>query len=356
MKIAFRADASISIGSGHVMRCLTLADALHERGAEIMFICREHEGNLCDMIESRGHSVERLPAPETPVRHEGKSYASWLGSDWEIDASQTIHALTEKVDWLVVDHYAIDFRWESKLREVADKIVAIDDLADRKHDCDVLLDQNYYLDIENRYVGKVPGHCQLLLGPKYALLREEFYRMHKQVGVRNGTVKRIFVFFGGMDACNCTGHAIEALGGVTVNDLHVDVVIGSQHPFREQIESECARNGFVCHVQTDKMAELMAAADLSIGAGGSATWERCCMGLPSIVFAVSQHQEKSAKDLSVLGAVKFIGTAQDVTVQKLRNVFEQGCDAEWIREASLCGLELVDGDGVRRVNSAMEAI
>lgn len=175
-------------------------------------------------------------------------------------------------DWLVVDHYALDARWESALRASTKQIMVIDDIADRQHDCDVLLDQNFYADMQKRYTGKVSAHCQLLLGPRYALLRDEFRKLREQVKPRNGTVKKILVFFGGVDADNYTGRAIEALAEIGIEGLYVDVVIGAQHSCREQIKSVCAQHGFICHVQTDKMAELMAAADLAIGAGGSATY------------------------------------------------------------------------------------
>jgi UDP-2,4-diacetamido-2,4,6-trideoxy-beta-L-altropyranose hydrolase len=131
--------------------------------------------------------------------------------------------------------------------------------------------------METRYIGKVPNHCRLLLGPRYALLRDEFRRLRDEVKPRTGPVKWILVFFGGMDVDNFTGKALQALVNLGHEDLQVDVVIGAQHPAREAIEATCDRYGYQCHVQTSNMAELMARADLAIGAGGSASWERCCL-------------------------------------------------------------------------------
>lgn len=187
------------------------------------------------------------------------------------------------------------------MRVSARQIMVIDDIADRQHDCDVLLDQNYYVDMDTRYTGKVATSCQLLLGPRYALLRDEFRKLREQVKPRTGEVKRILVFFGGVDAGNYTGLAIQALTELGGKGINVDVVIGAQHPHRAQVETACVENGFICHVQTDRMAELMAAADLAIGAGGSSTWERCCLGLPALSICVANNQRKQIDDAAVEG-------------------------------------------------------
>jgi len=145
-------------------------------------------------------------------------------------------------DWLVVDHYALDVHWESALRPAAQKILVIDDIADRVHDCDVLLDQNFYTNMNARYTDKVPESCQLLLGPRYALLREEFRQQREQASPRKGPVQHILIFFGGVDADNYTGHTIQALHDIGVSGIHVDVVIDVQHPKRESIEASCPFN------------------------------------------------------------------------------------------------------------------
>jgi len=362
MNIVVRADASLQIGTGHVMRCLTLADELRARGASIRFVCRQLIESLATLIRAHGHTLSMLPSAKAGTAEHGQNepaYAHWLGVGWERDAQDTLAGLADTAgwDWVIVDHYGIDERWETMLRRTLDsKIMVIDDIADRQHDCDVLLDQNFYADMNTRYTGKVPSHCQLLLGPRYALLRDEFRQLREQVKPRTGLVKRVLVFFGGMDSGNYTALAIEALAGSTGRDLRVDVVIGAQHPHSEQIESACAEHGFVCHVQTERMAELMAAADLAIGAGGSASWERCCLGLPSIVGAVAQNQVQAAKDFSAFGTIKYVGAVQEVTVEKLRHEIEQANYQDWIEKASLLGLGLVDAQGVMRVIEMMEKI
>jgi spore coat polysaccharide biosynthesis predicted glycosyltransferase SpsG/RimJ/RimL family protein N-acetyltransferase len=243
----------------------------------------------------------------------------------------------------------LDARWESSLRQASRKILVIDDIADRQHDCDVLLDQNFYADMQTRYIGKVPAHCQLLLGPRYALLRDEFRKLHEQAKPRTGAVRKILVFFGGVDTDNYTGRAVEALSEINVADVHVDVVIGAQHPCSEQIKVACVQHGFICHIQTDKMAELMLAADLAIGAGGSATWERCCLGLPTLAICIADNQRKQIADAAsaCLLYVPELGGELIPAIRRHVNAIMENC---YLRQAiSRNGMQAVDGRGVLRI-------
>ena len=299
MRVVFRVDSSLDIGTGHVMRCLTLGERLKESGIAVTFICRDLPGNLSGYIESRGFAVQRLPAPST-LTAAGLSthnYGAWLGVHWQDDAAQTAELLAQSgaVDWLVVDHYALDAGWERRLRPLVQKIMAIDDLANRTHDCDLVLDQNFYLDLEDRYDRLVPTQCVKLLGPRYALLRPEFRQARKNLRERDGQVKRILVFFGGSDAGNETAKALEAIRLLNRPEIAVDVVVGGINPHRRQIEELCAGwPATTCHCQVNNMAELMAGADLAIGAGGTTTWERCCLGLPSVTSASPLTRKKPA--------------------------------------------------------------
>lgn len=355
MNIAFRVDASSQIGTGHFMRCLTLADALKQRGAQIRFVSRHLPEHLRGMLAAKGHEFALLDGAKNDAASDELAHARWLGVSQVQDASDSIRALTDGAwDWLIVDHYALDSRWESMLRQTARKILAIDDIADRQHDCDILLDQNLYADMETRYTGKVPMPCQTLLGPHYALLRDEFRKLHEQVKPRTGPVKRVLIFFGGVDADNYTGRSIESLSNFGVPDLHVDVVIGAQHPCREQIKAACAQHGFICHVQTDKMAELMAAADLAIGGGGSASWERCCLGLPALLVALADNQINIAKALDLFGAGIYVGTLKTVSVTIMRSAIVSLISTQdQLKVLSKKAYSLVDGLGVARVCQEM---
>jgi UDP-2,4-diacetamido-2,4,6-trideoxy-beta-L-altropyranose hydrolase len=354
MKIAFRVDASVQIGTGHFMRCLTLADELARRSAQIRFISRYLPDYLAKLLAAKGYELELLDNTKNEAVFDELAHAQWLGCSQAEDAESSLKVLSDRAwDWLIVDHYALDCRWESRLRPVVRNILAIDDIADRQHDCDVLLDQNYYADMNIRYAGKVPEYCRLLLGPRYALLREEFRELRRQVSPRKDTVQRILVFFGGMDADNYTGRAVQLLAETGVADVQVDVVIGAQHPCREAIEDACLRHHFICHVQTNRMAELMAAADLSIGAGGGATWERCCLGLPAIAICTAENQRKQVADAAAEGLVY----APDLKYQfdqvigrHIISLIENGALRQLI---SRNAMQAVDGKGVLRVVSSM---
>lgn len=355
MKIAFRVDASSQIGTGHFMRCLTLADVLKQSGAEVRVVSRHLPEHLREMLAAKGHAFALLESAQNDAALDELTHAHWLGASHAQDAADTIQALSDQAwDWIVVDHYALDSCWESMLRQTAKRILVIDDIADRQHDCDMLLDQNYYADMDVRYIGRIPAHCLLLLGPRYALLREEFRQLREQVKPRRGPVNRVLVFFGGVDADNYTERAVEALSEINILSLHVDVVIGAQHPCREQVKAACVQHGFFCHVQTDKMAELMAAADLAIGAGGSATWERCCLGLPALLVALADNQIYIAKALDLLGACIYIDTAKTTGVPIMRNAIASLLSTQGqIIALSKKAYSLVDGLGVDRVCQEM---
>lgn len=314
MKIAFRADASIPIGSGHVMRCLTLADRLQERGARVLFVCRGHEGNLVSFVEGKGYRVAKLPQPGAPYRPAAGdvAQAAWLGVAWREDAEETSRALQgERMDWLVVDHYGIDRRWHKKLRPHAERIMVIDDIADRPHDCEILLDQNLYRDMDARYRDLVPENCRKLLGPAYALLRPEFAQARQALRDRSGEIARVLVFFGGVDPTNETMKALQALS--LFPKLAVDAVVGAANPFKDRIRLFCSeRTGYRYHCQIGNMAQLMGEADLVVGAGGSATWERCFLGLPSITLTNAENQVETTTAVAAAGATLFLGRCSDV--------------------------------------------
>jgi UDP-2,4-diacetamido-2,4,6-trideoxy-beta-L-altropyranose hydrolase len=355
MNIVFRTDASSQIGSGHFMRCLTLAEGLKKQGAQIHIISRNLPTHLSDMLIQKGMEYIPLSTDTTQEPTDELAHASWLGTSQAQDAQATIKALTNQSwDWIVVDHYALDMRWESAVRASCRKLMVIDDLADRQHNCDLLLDQNYYADIQTRYIGKVPAHCKLLLGPRYTLLREEFGALRAQIKPRTGEVKKILVFFGGVDAYNYTSLAIQALAELNCKQ-QVDVVIGEQHPKREQIQLACFDNGYVCHVQTTRMAELMAEADMAIGAGGTATWERCCLGLPTITLCSAENQRRQIADAAQVGLLYAPISVQNVVAlirHHVKNLLE---NPALIQLISNTGMKWVNGSGLKRVAALMGA-
>ncbi|HSI22799.1 MAG TPA: UDP-2,4-diacetamido-2,4,6-trideoxy-beta-L-altropyranose hydrolase [Methylophilaceae bacterium] len=354
MNIVFRVDASLQIGTGHLVRCLTLADILKRRGANTFFLSRQIPDHLRQKVVEKGHAFQLLESPPLTSGSVNIAHAQWLGTSQEADAQDTLTAVAGKsVDWLVVDHYALDACWESMLRPAVNRVMVIDDIADRVHDCDLLLDQNFYQEANLRYVGKVPEHCRLLLGPRYALLREEFQALHQKITPRIGPVGRILVFFGGVDEHNNTEVTLKALTEIGLEGVAIDVVIGVQHPAIKNIEAICLQYRFNCHAQTDRMAELMASADLSIGAGGSAMWERCSLGLPTICISVAENQTQQIADAAgegwVVAPESDKGLAHIIRLHML-SIIE---NARLRHFVSSSGISAVDGQGAERVAAVM---
>jgi UDP-2,4-diacetamido-2,4,6-trideoxy-beta-L-altropyranose hydrolase len=364
MKAVFRVDASLQIGSGHVMRCLTLAEALRAHGAQCHFISRAHPGHLLELIRKRGFAVNALPAELSPPpantqvvseRPNEPAHAPWLGSDWQTDAEET-GAIVESLrpDWLVVDHYALDQQWETALRPWVDRIMVIDDLADRRHDCDLLLDQNMVAHMHTRYVDKVPAACGLLLGPKYALLQPIYAELHNRIPPRESQIQRIFIFFGGADRDNLTGRSLAAFMSLNRPDIEVDVVIADNCPHAETISHQVVGHGNIhLYSSLPTLATLMVKADLAIGAGGATSWERLCLGLPTLVVTLAENQRPIADGLSQGGLIRLLGH-QDVVdhttiAQALGKLLQKGLDEDW----SLRCLSAVDGKGIDRVCAAL---
>jgi len=360
--IYFRADASVQIGTGHIMRCLTFADELRGRGAEAVFVCREFDGNLCGYIEEKGYVVHRLSVSNEPEQEhniEGNlKHAAWLGTDWQTDAMQVeeiIKDLDTPPDCLVVDHYALDERWEGYLRPCVKKIMVIDDLADRAHDCDLLLDQNIYENLESRYDSLVPSGCKKFLGPKHALLRPEFSEARKNLRKRDGHVKRIMIFFGGSDSTNETAKALEAIRMLNRPDIAVDVVVGSTNPNKGKINELCATmTNVTYYCQVSNMAKLMADADLFIGGGGSTTWERCCLGLPSLIISTARNQNAIAVGCDQAGIGIHINKLKDLSPYQIQIEIEK----MFLNQTILLNMgkksaNMVDGKGATYVASIL---
>jgi len=312
--VAFRVDASREIGTGHVMRCLALADKFREQGIKSHFVMRAHIGNMATHVKDADYGVTLLPSGEEntfiSTEDESNDYASWLGASWVEDAEDTIQNITDfHCSWLIADHYAIDEKWESRIKHNSDiNIMVIDGLADRKHDCDILLDQNYTKDGCGRWRDLVSLECKMFIGPEYGLFRSEFVTAYLHMQERNGIVKRIFIAFGGVDKHNITQLALEAVINLNDVDISIDVVIGSGYQYKNELEVFCQKHTQITlHVETLKVALLMANADLAIGGGGTMMWERCYLGLPSIVIAIAENQINQAVSVGSTDAIYYLG-------------------------------------------------
>lgn len=355
VNIVFRVDASRIIGTGHVVRCLTLAESLRARGASCLFVSRDHPGNMLSHIRANGFEVRSLSvssgAAVAPVmRQPFPAHSSWLGVDWETDADQTLDAIGGMaVDWLVVDHYAIDVRWERRLGLASKKLMVIDDLADRSHECDLLLDQNWFGEqTSDRYRGLVPASCRCMLGPSYALLRPEYAELRARMSPRDGMVRRVLVFMGGSDSRNQTGDVLDALMRRGLDQLAVDVVIGVNHPDPQGIARKvAARPASSLFSGLPSLAGLMVRADLMIGGGGSTTWERMCLGLPAVVISIADNQTPTNLAMMKAGYIDFLGQGDKVSVDMIAAaVRAKLTDPDNMRLMSRLSRELVQGTGV----------
>jgi UDP-2,4-diacetamido-2,4,6-trideoxy-beta-L-altropyranose hydrolase len=299
MNIVFRVDSSSQMGVGHLMRCMTLADELKKKNHQVTFVCRELTGNLTSLI-----NYPMLILPKDDGFQSKDVYLNWLGATQEQDAKQTIKVIPIDIDILVVDSYSLDEKWHRQLRTYAQKIVVIDDLADREFDCDILLNQNLGSQKED-YQDKVPIGCRLLLGCDYTLLRLEFVTLRVQAlkKRRNTTeIKNILISMGGSDKNNITYDVLQQIDG----DFNIVVVLGSASIHQEMIKDYVQDKNIEVIVNSKNMAELMLKADLAIGAGGATSWERCCLGLPTLLYVLSENQRKTAENLEQLGAVMIV--------------------------------------------------
>ena len=345
------------------MRCLALADRLKTSGLKTLFISRDLPGNVFDVIQKRGHSLVKLIAPDNYLDGDitPNDYAGNLGVPWEEDAQETLDLVRvseSKPDWLIVDHYALDRRWQLRLRHSSKKILVIDDMAEKPHECDLLLNENFLPGTERSYERLVPQNTRLLLGPKYALLRTEFREVRKEMKPRDGRVKRILVFYGGVDPTNETGKTLEALAGLNRRDIHVDVVIGSANPYRENVQAKIKQlPDAALHLQLPHLADLISRADLALGAGGSTIWELLFFGVPALVTTTADNQVESVRYMNENGLVIWLGAAQHVGVNQVKNTLrEMVVQVKLLRRLSEAGWEMVDGWGVDRLASEIGVV
>lgn len=341
------------------MRCLTLASEL-KKTEEVVFISREHDGHLCDLIESKGFQLNRLVKPpfkltSTPSLED--EYSDWLGVSIEDDALETqkiIKLLDVKPDWLIVDHYALDQGWENAIRPYVAKIMVIDDLANRNHDCDLLLDQNLVKNKDSRYLGKVPKECKLLLGPQYALLQPIYAKLHKRAPERIGLIKRIMVYFGAADNSNLTGRVISTILELDLPHLLVDVILPKSHPyFTEIVEQVNKHRNIIVHDYVESLAPLMLKADLAIGACGATTWERICLKLPSLVITLAENQVSIAEELNEIKSIYWIGKKDLVSNETIKKTIKKIIQNKIkLNYFSLKNI-VIDGKGSKRVKYAL---
>lgn len=342
MRLAIRVDASAAIGTGHLVRCLTLAACARSRGHEVVLAAANPAPAIAAIAETAGVALHPLPAVAP-------------GTEGALADAAAFRAATGEAEVTLVDHYGLDADWE---RAVGGTVAVIDDLADRPHDCGLLVDQNPYRNGAARYDGLVPAHCERLTGPRYALLREDFGRAAAVTPARSGRVRRLLVFYGGIDATGETLIALKALAGLADRPLAVDVVVGAANPRLGEVRAACAADERVTlHVQTSRMAELTAAADLALGAGGSASLERCRLSLPALVTVTADNQRELSADLQAAGAQRILGDAGEVDADRVAEALQACLDApDAVHRMSLDAGRVFPAEGVMGPEAVMERL
>ncbi len=363
--VAFRVDASFEIGSGHVMRCLTLAQALSEAGATCIFMCADLPGNMCNFIKKSGFEVWQVSRPHSVCFDEEASsgplnHSHWLNCSQLEDARLCKKILGETFyEWIVVDHYALDAVWERELRHCCRKILVIDDLADRLHDCELLVDQSLGRRRQD-YKKLVNCDTALMVGASYALLRPEFFyfRASSLARRKNTTVKHISINMGGADSANATGQILEALKNQSfLSSLTVTVIMGGLSPWVDVVKAaaESLLGQVEVVVSISNMAEVMSNSDLMIGAAGSTSWERCCLGVPALMVVLAENQEHIAAALQAANAAVSVGRPSDINFSaNVLNALKHWLERpELLRECSEHASHITDGLGVDRVVTKM---
>ncbi|MEI6002632.1 UDP-2,4-diacetamido-2,4,6-trideoxy-beta-L-altropyranose hydrolase [Paraburkholderia bengalensis] len=335
----FRADSGVAIGSGHLVRSMALAREFAAQGAQVAFVCRERSGALLDLPREAGYALHVLNEDTARSQEDDAHETQRFAQRWEADLA-------------VVDHYALDARWESIVRGSTGALLAIDDLADRPHAGDWLLDQNDCAPRAQRYARWVSADCALLLGPRFALVHPEFRAARARVAPRDGTLHRIVLFFSGSDDTNETAKALQGLAMLDTRPLHIDVVIGATHPDARGIDETCSHHGWHFHQQIGYMADLLAAADLCVGSAGSSSWERCILGAPAIVVQLADNQREVIHALTQQGCARSLGDARDVRPADYASAIA-ALNAADLAAMSRAGMEWIDGQGAARVVCAV---
>jgi UDP-2,4-diacetamido-2,4,6-trideoxy-beta-L-altropyranose hydrolase len=345
--VLIRTDASNLIGTGHVIRCLTIADHLKNLGANVEFICREHVGNLIPLITEKGFQVHKLSISGSSTQSQ------WLGSSILEDVEQTLECIqNQHFDWIIVDHYALNKEWESVIRKKIKNVFVIDDLANRDHDCDILLDQNFLGTITNtRYDKLTPSNCKKLLGPQYAILDPSYKKLRRSLIPKVGDLQKILVFLGGADQSNETSKVLEALTDTKFDSIEVEVVLGKNHPNPQEVRSQASKrkNTYVLE-NLPNLSEQMINADLMIGAGGTTTWERMCLGLPSIVMSIADNQTAINQALSQADLISYLGVKEEVSIPQIKSaIMEYLNNPTKAHDQAAKIIQLVNGEGTDAV-------
>tara|TARA_Y100000816_G_scaffold1913_1_gene1081 strand:+ start:29216 stop:30286 length:1071 start_codon:yes stop_codon:yes gene_type:complete len=318
MQVIFRVDSSKNIGSGHVIRCLRIANKLRDKSADCSFICKELSGSLIKLIKDQGFKVFLL-SQEIKMPNKNSSIIVDKLFNWKTDALQTAEILKNlQTNTLIVDHYGIDKKWEDYQKPYCKKIMAIDDLDNRKHSVDIILDQNLFPNIQKRYLKNSNKNCRKFIGLEYAFLDPNFIKKRKFIRRQKKEVSKIFIYLGNTGSSNILRRILKVFIDNSLNKFKIEVIFTGDAEEKNKIINLSRNHKFIKILDTQpNLADIMSSADLSIGAGGLTTWERIYLGLPSAVITVADNQKECSEYLNSLGLIWLIGHHDQIDDNKI---------------------------------------
>lgn len=354
MNIVFRVDASCAIGTGHVMRCIVLAKKLIANGHQVYLVSRDLTGNLISYCKKEMLNILILPAANSVKKNLNaeNDYASWLEVSQEQDAIQCLRAIEHiKPDWIIVDHYALDFVWHRLIKQCNANILVIDDLANRRLECHILLDQNLWPNAENRYQHLVSERCQILLGPKFALLRDSFAKLKRQIKKKPPQPK-VLAFFSGTDPTGECLKLLRAAQQFSSLSFKINMIYGMSNVYKKELLSQFCPDFIHCIEFMSDLENELASSNYAIGSAGVSALERACLRIPSSLVCVAKNQQQMAEYLACTGYYRYLGLGENTTHQDYIK------EIKWL-EKNLLHIPFrlpeshIDGNGAARVVAAM---
>ena len=337
-KIIFiRVDSSTKIGYGHLMRCLALADSL-KKFFKIYFISSSLPGNIISEINNKKFKIFRFNVKLQKINIKN-------------DSEKTISIIKKygnNNSILILDSYILSKQWENSVKPFVKKLIVIDDQPNRSHNCDLLIDQNLSSDNKKRYEKLLPKKTKKLLGPKFVMIRKEFNLLRRYVKIRTFPIKNILVSFGGTDTDNQSLKILNSFKK-TDSNLHFDIVLGKGNKNKKYIKNLCSKQkNFSYHEQINYIEKLMLKSDISIGSSGSTAWERCCLGLPSIISISAKNQKNIANELSKRNCAINLGDVKQLDKSDYKSSINKISNYQ-LKKMSKNSFKLVDGKGTERI-------
>ncbi len=362
MAFIFRSDSAEFIGTGHIRRCLNIAKEIKERGSDSIFICNSYKGNINNEIK-KNFKVLELPKKKISLKEKefytnnnNQLYKDWLGCNEEEDAINSLDLILKikniTIDWVIVDHYSLGEIWEKTIKNGLKnfnkntKILVIDDLYNRNHYCEILLNQNYFTnDNLDKYKNILSIHSQLLIGPHYALLGKDYFGINN-LTKKSREIKRILIYFGGVE--NSIHHkVIESISAEKFSEIIFDYIISKSSKYYSYLKNiENKVENIYVHDIKKTLADFILRSDLFIGAGGSTSLERLCLGIPSITIVLADNQQEISENLNNDKYIKLIGNESSISHKMITKAID---DFIYKKVLLKDGKELVDGYGTKRV-------